>query len=155
LRAVVGRRAVEVLLDVERLGVERAFAAAAYLVVNVRRRLGHVERAPDAHRRTVQVARPDFRYVARTVHFLVLLPVLVVVVRLQRKLRTAHHTLEASAVEEREVFEWAHPVHLVHRLIASQARALVKVRPVHRAAARAPAILQSGRRQRGGACYII
>jgi len=135
-----------VLLDVERLGIERALAAAAYLVVDIRRRLGHVQRAPDAHRRAVQMARPDFRHVARTVHLLVLLPVLVVVVRLQRQLRTAHDALEASAVEKREVLERAHPVHLVHRLVASQARALVKVRPVHGAAARAPAVLQSRRR---------
>jgi len=128
-----------VLLDVERLGVERAFAAAAYLVVDVRRRLGHVERAPDAHRRAVQVAGPDFRHVARTVHLFVLLPVLVVVVRLQRQLRTAHDALEASAVKESKILERAHPVHLVHRLVASQTRALVKVRPVHRAAAAAAA----------------
>jgi len=135
-----------VLLDVERLGVERALATAAYLVVDVRRRLGNVQRAPDAHRRAVQVARPDFRHVARTVHLLILLPVLVVVVRLQRQLRTTHDALEASTVEECEVLKWAHSVHLVHRLVASQARALIKVRPVHGAAARAPAILQSGRR---------
>lgn len=123
----VGRQAVQVLLDVKRLGVERALAAAPYLVVDVCRRLGHVQGTPDAHRRTVQVPRPDLGHVARTVHLLVLLPVLVVVVRLQRQLRAAHDALEAPAVEEREVLERAHPVHLVHRLVASQARALVEI----------------------------
>jgi len=79
LRAV-RRHAVQVLSDVERLGVERALAATAYLVVDERRRLGHVQSAPNAHRRAVQVSRADFRHVARTVHLLVFLPVLVVVI---------------------------------------------------------------------------
>lgn len=127
----VRRHAVQVLSDVERLGVERALAAAPYLIVDESRRLGHVQCAPDAHRRAVQVSRADFRHVTRTVYLLVFLPVLVVVVRFQRQLRAANDTLETPAVEEREVLERTHPVHLVHRLVASQARALVKVRPVH------------------------
>lgn len=38
----VRRRAVQVLFDVERLGVERALAAAAYLVIDECCRLGYV-----------------------------------------------------------------------------------------------------------------
>lgn len=115
------------LFDVERLGVKRTLAATAYLVVDERRRFGYIQCAPDTYRRAVQVSRADFRHVTRTVHLLVFLSVLIVVVGLQRQLRAADYALEAPAMKERKILERAHSVHLVHRLVAPQACAFVKV----------------------------
>lgn len=76
------------------------------------------------------MSRPDLGHVAAAVHLLVLLPVLVVVIGLQGELGAADGALEASAVEEGEVLQRAHPVHLVDGLAAPETRALVEVRPV-------------------------
>lgn len=68
---------------------------------------------------------------AAAVHLLVVDGVLVVIVGLQGQLGAADRALEAPRVEEREVLERAHSVHLVHRLSAPQTRALVEIRPIH------------------------
>jgi hypothetical protein len=78
------------------------------------------------------VARSDFGHVTVAIHLLVLLSVLVVVVRLQRQLGTTNRALKASTVEEREVLQGAHAVHLVDSLVAPQTGTLVEVGPVHR-----------------------
>ena len=68
---------------------------------------------------------------AVTIHLLVIDRVLIVIVRLQRELRAAYRALEATRMKERKVLEGSNPVHLVHRLLAAQTRALVEVRSVH------------------------
>lgn len=132
MRGVVGVRvAVEVRADVERLRVKRALAGAADLLVDKVRGPGDIHGGPDADRGSVQVSRSDLGHMATAVDLFVLLAVLVVVVRLERELRPADGTLEAAAVEEREVLQWTDSVHLVDRVVTPQTRALVEVRSVH------------------------
>ncbi len=114
-----GGASVQMRFYVQRFGVERALTIAAYLLVDVRRRFGHVQCRPDADRRSVQMSGPDFWYMTRTIHLLVFLAVLVVEVRLQRQLGPANAAFEAAAVEECEIFQRPHPVYLVHDLVAA------------------------------------
>lgn len=119
VRGVVGLRVpVEVRADVEGLGVERALAGAADLLVHEIRGPGHVHGGPDADCGSVQVAGSDLGHMATAVDLFVLLAVLVVVVGLEREFRAADGALEAAAVEEGEVLERADPVHLVDGVVA-------------------------------------
>lgn len=49
----------------------------------------------------------------------------------QSQFGPAYRAFEAAAVEEGEVLQRTHPVHLVHDFAAPEARALVEVGPVH------------------------
>lgn len=91
----------------------------------------YVKGAPDTHTGSVQGSGSWFGHVTATVYLLVVDCVLVVVVRLEGELGAADRALEATRVEEREVLEGTHSVHLIDGLSASQTRAFVKVRPIH------------------------
>lgn len=67
----------------------------------------------------------------RQMYLLVLLLVLVVVVGFQRELGAAVDALEASGVEECEVFERTDPIHLVDDFFASQTSGFVEVWSIH------------------------
>lgn len=64
-------------------------------------------------------------------YLLVLLLVLVVVIGFQRELRPAVDALEASSVEECEIFERTDPIHLVDDFLASKTSGFVKVWSIH------------------------
>lgn len=77
------------------------------------------------------MAGADFWYMTTAIHLLVLLPVLVVIVRLERQLRAANRALETTTVEEGEVLQGPDPVHLIDRVGATQAGGFVEIRTVH------------------------
>ena len=77
------------------------------------------------------MSRPNFGHVTVAIHLFILLSVLVVIIRLQRQFRTTNRALKASTVEEREILQRSHTIHLIHRLVAPQAGTLVKIRSVH------------------------
>lgn len=66
-----------------------------------------------------------------TVYLLVVDRVLIVVVGLEGELGAAYRALEATRVEESEVFQGTDTVHLVHRLLTAQTCAFVEIRTVH------------------------
>lgn len=107
-------------------------AGSSYLFVNEISRFRYVQRRPDSYRRTVQMARTDFRHVTAAVDFLVFLSQLIVVVGFEREFRAANGALETAAVEETEIFQRAHAIHLINSLVAPQTGAFVKIWPVHR-----------------------
>lgn len=131
LLARVVRVSVQMGAYVQRLRVKSAFPTTSYLFVDKVSRPRHVQGGPYADRRSVQVAGPYLRHVTTTVHLLVFLPVLVVVVSLECQLGPTYGALETTAVEEREVLERSHSVHLVHGVVTSQASAFVKVHSIH------------------------
>lgn len=92
---------------------------------------GHIESAPDSHAGSIERSRPWFRYVTATVNFLVVDCVLIIIISFECQLGTTNRTLETTSMEEREILQWSNSVHLVHRLLASQTRAFVKICPVH------------------------
>lgn len=92
----------------------------------------YVQRGPNAYTRSVQGSWTWLGNVAATVHLLVVDRMLVVVVSLQGQFSAADRALETTRVKEREVLQWTDSVHLVDGLSASQTRALVKIRPIHR-----------------------
>lgn len=92
---------------------------------------GYIKGAPDAHAGSVQGPGSRFGHMTATVNLLVVDRVLIVVIRLQGEFGAADRALEAARVEEREVLQGTHPVHLVDGLSASQTRALVEVGPIH------------------------
>ena len=117
--AIFGAGTTQMGADCQGLGIEICLTTAADLLVDVVERFGDVERRADADRRAVQVTGTDFRHVTHAVDFFIFAAVLVVVVGFQRQLGAACCALETALMEETEVFEWSHTVHLVHRLPAS------------------------------------
>lgn len=77
------------------------------------------------------MAWTDFWDVTGAVHFFVFCPMLVVVVGLQCKFGSTHSALEASTMEKSEVLQWTNSINLVNDLVASEAGALVEIRPIH------------------------
>lgn len=123
--------AVQMRPDVQGFSVKSPFATSSNLLVDKVGRPGYIEGRPDADCRAVQVSGANLGHMAATVHLLVFLPVLVVVVGLECQLGAAHGTLETPAVEEGEVLERTHAVHLVHGVVTPQASTLVKVHSIH------------------------
>lgn len=60
---------------------------------------------------------------------------LIIEIRLERELGAAVHAFEATGMEECEILERPHTIHLIDGLAAPQASRLVEIWPIHSAAA--------------------
>jgi len=74
---------IRIGFGVERFHVERTLTGDSKLFVFERGRFGYIQRRSNAHRGAVQMARSDFRYMTRAVHFFIFLTMLIIVVGLQ------------------------------------------------------------------------
>lgn len=66
----------------------------------------HVKGTPDAHRGVVQMPWPDARHMAAAIHFLVLLPMLVIVIGLKSEEQIDINSEKAESIDESNHVNW-------------------------------------------------
>lgn len=101
------------------------------LFVHKGARLRDVEGRSDTDSRAIQVTWAYLGDMTAAVYFFILLPVLVVVVRLEGEFGPTDSALETSRMEEAEIFQRPYPVDLVDSLIAAETGAFVEIDPIH------------------------
>lgn len=122
---------VHVRPDVERLRIERPLTNAPNLLIHYVIRPRDIEGRANANATPVKMGRPWLRHMTTAINLFILMPMLIVEIRFQSQLGAAHETLEATAMEKCKILERPYPIHLVHRLCASETGALVKVHAIH------------------------